>query len=230
MNEMGNKCDIEQIHPGQSLVMWAFAPGYDASLPDNVKNPPEELYDKNYKWARHTYDYVIHYTRHPFKSIPCLKEEMTAVKRGLEEAYFNIMRRGVFKALKGANWDIMNPPWQGKPLNQIEYVLDFWVKWHQLILEKKPDITIQVEKFQNEIYDFLKDKTQCKNTAKLDTSVQHNTGSRRKSMGRPSEDEEMQIFVREMLPKVNKPLLQEVVKLGQKFGYEFPEQVVLKCK
>ena len=72
MNEMGNKCDIEQIHPGQSLVMWAFAPGYDASLPDNVKNPPEELYDKNYKWARHTYDYVIHYTRHPFKSIPCL--------------------------------------------------------------------------------------------------------------------------------------------------------------
>ena len=39
MNEMGNKCDIEQIHPGQSLVMWAFAPGYDASLPDNVKNP-----------------------------------------------------------------------------------------------------------------------------------------------------------------------------------------------
>ena len=230
LNELGVKCDIETKHPGQSLVMWAFAPGYDASLPQNVKNPPEELLDKNYKWARHTYDSVIHYTRHPFKSIPCLQEEMCVVKKDLDEEYFNIIRKGVFKGLKEANWDIMNPPWQGKPLNKIEFVLDFWVKWHKIILKKKPDITIQVEQFQEKVYHFIKDKTQCKSGASLDTSIQHNTGSRRKALGRPSEDEEMKIFIREMLPKINIPLLKEVVTLGKKFGYEFPQQVVLKCK
>ena len=40
----------------------------------------------------------------------------------------------------------------------------------------------------------------------------------------------MQIFVKKMLPKVNKPLLTEVVKMGNKFGYEFPEEVVIRCK
>jgi len=230
LNEMGIKCDIETVHPGQSLVMWAYAPGYNASLPDNVKNPPEELLEKNYKWAKHTYDYVIHYTRHPLKSIPCLQEEMCAVKKDLDEEYFNIMRKGVFNGLKKANWDFMTPPWQNLKLNRVEYVLDFWVKWHKMILLKKPDITIKVENFKDEIYKFVKDKTQCKNNADLDTSVQHNTGSRRKTMGRPTENKEMEIFIREMLPKINIQLLQEVVKLGNKFGYEFPNEVVLKCK
>ena len=57
---------------------------------------------------RDTYEYVIHYTRNPFKSIPCLKEELCAVKKDLDEEYFNIMRRGVFKGLKKANWDLVN--------------------------------------------------------------------------------------------------------------------------
>ena len=230
LNEMGVKCEIEKNSPGKSLVMWAFAPGYDASHPVNVKQPPKELYKKNYDKVRDTYEYVIHYIRNPFKSIPCLKEELCAVKKDLDEEYFNIMRRGVFKGLKKANWGLVTPPWQNKSLNSVEFCLDFWLKWHKLILAKKPDITIQVEKFDKEIYAFLKDKTQCKNTVKLDTTVQHNTGSRRETSGRPSEHKEMQIFVKKMLPKVNKPLLREVVKLGHQFGYIFPEEVVIRCK
>ena len=109
--------------------------------------------------------------------------------------------------------------------------MDFWLKWHKLILAKKPDITIQVETFAEEIYSFLKDKTQCKNNVKLDTTVSDlNTGTRREVTGRPSEAEEMNFFVKKMLPKVNKPLLTEVVKMGNKFGYEFPEEVVIRCK
>ena len=230
LNQMGVKCELEKDSPGKSLVMWAYAPGYDASHPGNLKQPPKELYKKNYDKVRDTYEYVIHYIRNPFKSIPCLKEELCAVKKDLDEEYFNIMRRGVFNGLKKANWDIVTPPWQNKPLNSVEFCLDFWLKWHKLILAKKPDITIQVEKFDKEIYAFLKDKTQCNNTAKLDTTVQHNTGSRRETSGRPSEDKEMQIIVKKMLPKVNKPLLTEVVKMGNKFGYEFPEEVVIRCK
>ena len=237
---MGVKCELEKDSPGKSLVMWAYAPGYDASHPGNLKQPPKELYKKNYDKVRDTYEYVIHYIRNPFKSIPCLKEELCAVKKDLDEEYYNIMRRGVFKGLKKANWDLVNPPWQNKPLNSVEFCLDFWLKWHRLILAKKPDITIQVETFAEEIYAFLKDKTQCLNKTKLDgrdspeihlTTVQQlNTGSRRESSNRPSGDKEMQIFVKELLPKVNKPLLREVVKMGNKFGYTFPKEVVIRCK
>ena len=209
LNEMGVKCEIEKDSPGNSLVMWAYAPGYDASQPDNVNHPPKELYIKNYDKVRNTYDYVIHYTRNPFKSIPCLKEELCTV------TMHRNLRRGVFNGLKKANWDFVNPSWQNNPLNSVEFCLDFWLKWHRLILAKKPDITIQVETFAEEIYSFLKDKTQCKNNVKLDTTVSDlNTGTRREVTERKSHEEETQIFIDELLPSINTGLLKEVVKLG----------------
>ena len=52
----------------------------------------------------------------------------------------------------------------------------------------------------------------------------------RRKYGSMKINKEMQIFVKKMLPKVNKPLLREVVKLGHQFGYIFPEEVVIRCK
>ena len=45
LNEMGVKCEIEKNSPGKSLVMWAYAPGYDASHPGNLKQP-HSLYEE----------------------------------------------------------------------------------------------------------------------------------------------------------------------------------------
>ena len=238
LNQMGVECTLETPSPGKSLVMWAYATGFnvythydmmnqqlDKALSDRISPPPHDvLYDDNYNTARETYPHIIHYTRNPFDSIPCLSHELGGT------SFETYLRKTVIKSVRDKKPNFWYTPWSITNPNMAEYVLDFWYKWHKLILSKKPDITIQIEKFDKEIYDFIKDKTPCNKNFSIDKSNHLDTGSRKSLPGRKSHEEETRTFIDEILPSINIPLLKEVVKLGHQFGYIFPEEVVIRCK
>jgi hypothetical protein len=254
LNQMGVECTLETPTPGKSLVQWSYATGYnvfdhhghknhgfDPNNADDVKSalkvasklaktdptnnpPPDVLYDDNYNTARETYSHIIHYTRNPFDSIPCLCQELG------NTSFETYLRKTVIRSVREKKPNFWHTPWIVCNPSIVEYVLDFWYKWHVLILSKKPDITIQIENFDKEIYDFIKDKTPCNETFSIDKSNHLDTGSRKSLPGRKSHEEETQIFIDEILPSINTLLLKEVVKLGHQFGYTFPEEVVIRCK
>jgi len=236
LNQMGVESTLEFPTPGKSLVMWSYATGYNVfdhhggAIDDTkhvVYEPSDVLYDDNYNAARETYPHIIHYTRNPFHSIPCLTHELS------NTSFETFLRKKVISSVRDKKPNFWNVSWHlvGETnCSMVEYVLDFWYKWHKLILSKKPDITIQIENFDKEIYDFIKDKTPCNETFSIDKSNHHHTGSRKSLFGRKSHEEETQIFIDEILPSINTLLLKEVVKLGHQFGYTFPEEVVIRCK
>ena len=243
LNQMGVECTLEKPTPGKSLVQWGYATGYDVFDHHGYKDqnhfnktkagefyitpnnpPPDVLYDDNYNAARETYSHIIHYTRNPFDSIPCLCQELG------NTSFETYLRKTVIRSVREKKPNFWHTPWIVCNPSIVEYVLDFWYKWHVLILSKKPDITIQIENFDKEIYDFIKDKTPCNETFSIDKSNHLDTGSRKSLPGRKSHEEETQIFIDEILPSINTSLLKEVVKLGHQFGYTFPEEVVIRCK
>lgn len=238
LNQMGVECTLERPTPGKSLVQWTYATGYNVfdhhggeiNDTEHVEyEPPDVLYDDNYNAARETYSHIIHYTRNPFDSIPCLCHELAAT------SFETFLRKKVVSRVRDKKPNFWNTPWYligetNNDCSNIEYALDFWYKWHKLILSKKPDITIQIENFDKEIYDFIKDKIPCNETFSIDKSNDQHTGSRKSLPGRQSQEEEIQTFIDETLPSINTLLLKEVVKLGHQFGYTFPEEVVIRCK
>tara|TARA_R110000751_G_C13685541_1_gene471735 strand:+ start:107 stop:934 length:828 start_codon:yes stop_codon:yes gene_type:complete len=240
LNQMGVDCTLERPIPGKSLVQWHYATGYDvfdhhggetgqqlkAKIGDVAFKPNDALYDDNYNAARETYPHIIHYTRNPFHSIPCLAHELGAT------SFETYLRKTVIRSVREKKPNFWQTSWHlvgETECNVAEYVLDFWYKWHKLILSKKPDITIQIEKVDNEIYDFLKDKMTMKQTVS-GVDITNKTGSRKSLPGRKSQEEETQIFIDDILPSINILLLKEVVKLGHQFGYTFPEEVAIRCK
>lgn len=249
LNQMGVKCTLERPTPGKSLVQWTYATGYNVyehhdmscypyAPGDEAPVPPHDaLFEDNYNEAREKYSHIIHYTRNPFDSIPCLSHEFTATPHPSEApgwrsstSHESYIRKTVINSVRDKKPNFWYTPWLILNPTVVESVLDFWYRWHKLILSKKPDITIQIEKFDKKIYDFIKDKTPCNKNFSIDKSNHLDTGSRKSLPGRKSHEEETQIFIDEILPSINICLLKEVVKLGHQFGYTFPEEVVIRCK
>ncbi len=151
LNQMGVECTLETPTPGKSLVMWGYATGYDpfdhhgykqkppctnvsqtnaGDFYIKTKNPPPDvLYDDNYNTARETYSHIIHYTRNPFHSVPCLSHELGGT------SFETYLRNTVISCVRDKKPKFWYTPWHlvGETNNDcslVDYVLDFLYKWH----------------------------------------------------------------------------------------------------